>query len=113
MSEIKAILKAHDIAGAVVLTSKTHCEFLFGVDPTWSGAKFDGELGALRVKVKRADFPTEEAWQQCMTDTIGLLAGQGDTLRKLLDMNNRIIEALAPLAPFEHMSRFEGWDKSP
>lgn len=56
MAEIEAVCKKYDIGGFSVLVSKTHSEFQFELEPSWSAAKFlDKENGVLAVKSTAAE----------------------------------------------------------
>lgn len=73
--EIKAVLRKHDIAGVLMLQSKTHGEWVCEISPSWSAAKLersDGDV-LLRVRCKREDFPSKEAQQECLAHTVGML----------------------------------------
>lgn len=47
--EIKAVLKKHNMAGALALASDTHSEFVLSF-PTWSGLSFAN--GEMRIKLR-------------------------------------------------------------
>lgn len=55
MSDIKAILQKHDIAGVVVLHTPGYGEELFHITPSYSCATLHAN-GELRFKAKSADF---------------------------------------------------------
>lgn len=82
-AEISAILKKHDVAGIVILSSLTHTEYLIGVDPSWSPC-FSEETPkgkALRFRAKRADYPSKAAHHEAVGNGVGLIMGMLDTCR--------------------------------
>lgn len=52
MEEIKDILDKHDIAGAVVLHTPGHGEYLFKIDPSYSCAFIDNTPGVEGIRVR-------------------------------------------------------------
>ena len=57
ISEIKAILEKHDIAGSIVLHTPGNSEYLMHINPTYSCAKLqDGGIRMNFEKIKKAPF---------------------------------------------------------
>lgn len=55
VTEIDLILRRYDIAGAVMLASKTHAEYYFAPNPTWSAITISNK--ELRLNTKK--FPKQ------------------------------------------------------
>lgn len=110
--EIEEILMKHDIAGVVLLTSKTHSEFLMHLDPTWSVCTFEKITGGrvLRFKAKRADFPSKEAQGVAISDSIGIIMGLRDAAQRVVGDMTSVAEMLAKHVDFNHISRLEERD---
>lgn len=73
MAEIKAILHREDITGCVMLVSPTHAEHLYEFGASWSICSFDPVTGELRLKAKRADYPSAEAQNEAITCSAHML----------------------------------------
>src|SRR5689334_25239828 len=59
MEEIKAILRAHDIAAVVTLQSPGSVEYLYELSPSWSCITLEGD-GQVRIRAKAKTGPPEE-----------------------------------------------------
>lgn len=55
-AEIEAVLKKHDLGGAVVLHTPGMAEFFYDVQPSYSCAWIDQAAGIVRMKSKLADY---------------------------------------------------------
>lgn len=55
-AEIEAVLKRHDLGGAVVLHTPGMAEFFYDVQPSYSCAWIDQAAGIVRMKSKAADY---------------------------------------------------------
>lgn len=110
MEEIKAVLKKHDIGGVVVLASETHMEYLHEIAPTWSCVRFEaGEGGVygVRVRALAKDFPSKQAHQKCLSDSIGMIMGFANALEHSRELMMVIIRMVGNKIPFEHMTKHE------
>lgn len=109
--EIKAILKKHDIAGVVVLGSKTHTEFLLEVEPSWSAAfeerNKEGQR-CIRLRALRKDYPTAEAHREAVRLTSSLLFGLHRPLEKMTESVLGLMMMLGKQLGVEHMDVDEG-----
>lgn len=109
VAEIDAILKKHDIAGVVVLTSKTHVEYLMGISPTWSCCTYEdtpqGKL--LRVRAKAVDYPSKEARNEAISDTVGMLMGLSDVMENTVTWLGETCGMIGKQIPFTHWTRQE------
>lgn len=75
IEEIKAVLAKYDLAGMIVVQSPNESAFLHKIDPSWSCAKFEERPNGtmVRIKAKRAEYPTKEAHQNTVTATTGMI----------------------------------------
>jgi hypothetical protein len=71
MANINAIMKKFDIGGHVVLVSKTHSEFKFFFEPTWSAIRWEGE--GVRIKAKKDELGSQAAVQKVLGYTAHLI----------------------------------------
>jgi len=108
MEKIKAVLKEYDIAGAVVLQSKTHGEWLQDITPTWSVAKqFKDERGeGIHIKALVADYPSREAQQEAVRLTVSMICGFRDGADRISRDMNMVLGMLGNKFDIEHVSRF-------
>lgn len=111
MEEIKAILKAHDIAGVVLLSSEENMEYLYALTPSWSCAKMEshpegGEV--IRIRSKLADYPSKEAQQEQLEWTVGMFMGFWNLLQKAGESMLMITQLLGEHFDIQHTSTFEG-----
>lgn len=87
--EIEAVMRKYDIGGTVSLTSQTHGEYLFVLDPTWTIIKQIPEKQGMKLHLRsmRKEFPSEEAQRKANELTAHLIFSQRDiaahTLRQL------------------------------
>lgn len=112
MEEIKAILRKHDVAAVVLLSSPKHMEFLYGLTPTWSCAKLEphpdgGE--AIRIRSSRDEYVSEDAQRQCLEYTIGMFMGFFSLLKQAEDQMLNITALLGQHFDVEHTQAFEGF----
>lgn len=106
-AEIEAVLVKHDIAGVVLLSSKTHTEYILHVDPSWSCCFVEntdkGRL--LRVRSKRADYPSKEAQNAAINDSVSLIMGLYDTARNTTELLGNVAGQIAKHVEFTHFTR--------
>lgn len=76
MEEIKAVLKKHDLAGMVAISTANAMEYLYEISPSWSCAT--PEDGGIRFRAKREDFPAVAAHAKIVSDTAGMFFGFHD-----------------------------------
>lgn len=107
MEEIKAVLKKHDIGAYVLLASPTHMEFLREFAPTWSCMWIEEAAGgyALRIRAKRADFPSEAAHKKCLEDSVGMLLGFADVFVREKAQLDEILKMLGGNMQISHYTR--------
>lgn len=104
MAEIFGVLKKHDIAGQIVLVSKTHSEFRVKIDPTWSCAteEHSSQGLAIRFKVKRADIPDKEERRKLAENTLHLLCQIRDLNAQNFVGFDGLIDQLKKVIDFDH-----------
>ena len=110
MEEIKAILLKHDIAANVVLSSRTHMEFLRHLETTWNALKIEeqGDGFTIRFRCKRADYQTREAWQEALRLSVGTMAGFKDALEADTTAMKELLIMCGESMQIQHVSREEG-----
>ena len=108
INEIDAVLTKHNIAGIVFVASESHAHYLHHLQASWNACYMEntpkGE--ALRVRCKRADYPTRDAWRLAMKNSVGTIMG-------FIDVCKNTAEALTGLAvriaatgnTIEHMTK--------
>lgn len=106
MAEIEAVLKRHDVAGVVMIQSQTHIEYLMEIAPTWSccWCERHAEGLLLRVKAKRADYPTADAHHKVLHDTVGMIMGFTDCARSVAGNLEMVAARIADKVPFNHVT---------
>ena len=101
MAEIRAILKKHDIGGAITLVSETHSEYLYELDPTWSLMYFESP-GALRFRSNRKDFKTKKEQHRFTESSVHLLCQIQDLSVKSFGNMERILTLLKEKMDIDH-----------
>lgn len=110
MDEIKSVLKKHDIAAYVLLSSETHMEYLREFSPTWSCVRIeeiDADNWGIRIRSQRADFQSLEAQKKCLESSVGMLFGFADVLEKEKKHLAEIIHMVGQYLNVEHMTKDE------
>ena len=104
MLEIEAILRKHDIGGVVSLTSKTHGEYLFVLDPSWTIIKqIPEEMGTkLHLRSMRKEFPSDEAQRKANELTAHLIFSQRDIAAHTLKQLGHIEDMLKSKWTIDH-----------
>lgn len=90
--KIIAVLKEHDLMGAVCFAGKQRAGFFHEVSPTWSCARIEEtpEGVGIRVKSKREDYESLEQQGEHVTSTVNGLLG-------MLHVNQHIGQMLTSL----------------
>jgi hypothetical protein len=105
MAEIKNVLNKHDLAGQVTLVSKTHSEFYWKIDPTWSCAKPEpAESGkvAIRFRATKKDIPDKEERRKLAELTLHLLCQIRDLNAQNFMVFDELLNQLGKVIDFEH-----------
>jgi hypothetical protein len=100
MAEITAILKKHDIAGALTLVSETHSEYKYHF-PTWSAAQLLGD--GIRFKTKATDYPDKEAANQALTKSLHILLQICDLNAQHFNVMTRLLEKIRGHVDWDHV----------
>jgi hypothetical protein len=110
IEELKPILRKYDCVGIVMLQSQTHAEFLVHLDPDWCIVKFietpDGDRG-IRIKAKRADYPSPEAHRKAVSLGTGVLMGFVDLLGFMKEQLESLVLVISEKAKITHWSKDE------
>lgn len=113
--KIIAILKEHDLMGAVMIADQERSGFFQEVSPSWSCAiaeKTPQGVG-IRVKCRREDYPSEQAQEKTLALTINGLMGMmhvhqfiGQTLAGVMQMISRRVD-IRSVAFDQHIQQAE------
>jgi hypothetical protein len=109
-AEISAILRKHDIAGIVLLESRTHGEWINHITPSWSAARWiedEGKGEGIHVRCKREDYPSKEAHVEALALTSGMLCAFRDGAQRIVRNMETILKPLADIIGIEHVSKFD------
>jgi hypothetical protein len=63
-------------AAVILLTSQSHTEFLYAFTPTWACTAMEGDH--IRIRARRADYPSPMEQRKHVTLTVGMIAGLRD-----------------------------------
>lgn len=106
MEEIKEVLRRHDVAGIVLLQSKTHGEWLNHINPSWSAAWMEDE-DLLRIRARRADYQSMAARDEALRLTTSMLCGFRDGAQRVHDNMESVLKVLSDTVEITHISRFD------
>lgn len=104
MAEIKAVLKKHDIAGALTLVSKSHSEYLYHF-PTWSAAQLTDE--GIRIRIKSSDFADKQAADQALLDSLHVVLQIHDLNSQNLKVMDQLIKKIGEHVDIDHTPFFD------
>jgi len=105
IEEIKVMVRKADLGAVVIITSKTHTEFLYEVCPSWSCARLEEEdqTGAfIRVRSKRVDYPSAEAQKEHLERTFGMFMGLHNCCRNAVNILATLVKACVGTMTIEH-----------
>lgn len=105
-ARIKEILEADDIAGAVILCSPSHLEFLLKLNATWNC--IIEQPNGYRIRSRREDFQTEEARRASNQNTSGTILGMRDVLIDQAEKLTELAQALGRHWEIAHRTTSEG-----
>lgn len=103
MDEISALLKKHDMVGLIIVGNETHCDWRMDVASSWSCARVESEDEkglAIRIRAKRADYPTLEAQKRCVEATVGTFVTFGHTMTKLNEQLDTLLIGISKQVDF-------------
>jgi len=98
LDEIGAVLKKHDMAGLVIIGNATHCDWRMEVSASWSCAQKEPHPNGgdtIRIKAKRADYPSDEAQKKTVERTIGMFVTFDHTLTHLQKNLEKLLIAIS------------------
>jgi hypothetical protein len=104
MAEISAVLKKHDIAGAVTLVSKTHSEYKYHF-PTWSAAQITDE--GIRFRTKSSDYADKQAADQALLDSLHVVLQIHDLNSQNIKVTDQLIKKIGEHVDFDHVPYFD------
>jgi hypothetical protein len=99
VAEIIGVLKKYDLAGAVTVVSKERCMFKYHF-PTWTAVLLGEDH--VRLKLKGADFPSNDAAHQCAELTAHVIMQMGDCAANTLGLVKRLSETMRETWGMEH-----------
>lgn len=75
--KIAAILKEHDLMGAVILAGQERSGFFQEVSPSWSCAIAEEtpEGVGIRVRCRAEDYPSAQVQHECLAKTVNAFMG--------------------------------------
>lgn len=104
MSEILGVFKKYDIGGHVTLVSKTHAQYAFVFDPSWSAIKPRGDVG-VRLRATAEDFGGDKAARNKAIElSAHLLFQVRDMSLQSARQCQSLIEPLQAIVPIDHES---------
>lgn len=106
MEEIKAVLKCHDIAGTVILSSADGIEFLTEYQASWSCCWTEPTPdGHTALRIRSTGLPIEQK-ALIVTNTVGLFFGLKDALKAIDENLDIAIKCLGENIPeIKHITR--------
>jgi len=101
MEEIKLVLAKYDIAGFVVIHTPGNSEYFIKIDPTYSCAKFEGDM--VRIKAKLSEYGgNKELWTEKVSDTANMFSLISETAGKTIIGLIEVSEKLDQIVDAEH-----------
>lgn len=110
LDEITAVLKKHDMVGMIVIGNRTHTDFRFEIEASWTCSRLEhdsqGNIG-IRVRSKLAEYPSAEAQKESLTATVGTFVTFHDTIERLKSNLETLLIAIGRTVQFEGKSTRE------
>lgn len=103
LEEISAVLKRHNMVGLVIVGNETHCDWRIEIDASWSCARKETDAQGrecLRIRSKRADYPSKEEQKKTVEATVGTFVTFGHTLTFLGEQLHNLLLAIAGQVDF-------------
>lgn len=110
MERIKAIMDEYQVGGSIILSSRTHSEFLTYF-PGWSIAQFNEDNTGINIRSKREDFDSREHQEQVTQDTVGFLCHIRDISAHTFGIFQDTVEKISEYFEIDH-TPFEGITQS-
>ena len=108
MEAIKVILDEKEIAGTVVLVSKTHAEFLHHF-PVWSAIKWNKAGSGVNIKSKIGNFKNKEEQEKILEASVHIVMQNMDMASQSFGLFETIYKTLCEHMTIEHKS-FSGFE---
>ncbi len=103
LDEISAVLKKHDMTGLMIVGNKSHCDWRMNVEASWSCARTEMDaqgLIGLRIRSRRAEYPSLEAQKETVERTVGTFVTFGHALAKLNEQIDTLLVAVSKQVDF-------------
>lgn len=101
--EIEAVLRKHDLGGAVVLHTPGMTEFFYDIQPSYSCAWIDESVPCVRVKSRQTDYGGDkEAQRHDQAATANLMHGLATDLMRAGKMFGGVAQVVDRAVGAEH-----------
>lgn len=102
LTELRAVLKKHDVTGLLIVGNKTHVDFTMEVEASWSCATIDMQdtQYGIRLKALAQDFPDKAKHNEVLADTIGMFVTFNDVMRHVSDNLGKLLIKIGGHIPF-------------
>ena len=107
MDKISALLKEADLAGIAFVASPSHTQYLHHIEASWTACKMEAP-GHLRLRCKRADYPTKEQWQETMRLSVGTIMSLMHVTESTAQQLYGVVRALGSKMDISHVDIDEG-----
>lgn len=103
--KIVAVLKEHDLMGAVIFTGKERSGFFHELSPSWSCASLDetAEGVGIRIKSKREDYQSTEEQADSIRFTVGGLMGLLHVHQFIGQMLTAVVQLISTRMDISHV----------
>lgn len=110
LDEISAVLKKHDMTGIVIVGNRSHCDWRMEIEATWSCAFIEKDATGqhlLRIRSKRAQYPSREAQHAALETTTGTFVTMSDVIDRVNENLKAVLVMLAKHITFVGKSTTE------
>jgi hypothetical protein len=101
MEKIKAILDEHQIAGEIILASRSHVEFLHHF-PKWSIAQLNKERNGIDIRSMREDFESQEQQHRDTEDSVSIICEIRDMAAQTFMIFDNVVKELENHMEIDH-----------
>lgn len=114
--QMRELMKKHDVTGLVILQSPAYMEYVCEVEASWCCCKWekddDGKTVGVRIQSNKNTEPDPVLRHRKLEDTVGMVYGTLDVLRKMQDQYFQLGLAIAKTGmEVEHRSLDEPRDQ--
>ncbi len=99
--ELVAVLQKHDLMGGIVFCSKARTGWAHFMSPSWSCLREEGDM--VKVRSKRADYPTQEAQNEHLALTVGGLMGMANVMTNVQDNLAGMVQLIGSKVNITHV----------